>query len=114
MDDDFNTAGAVGAIFEAIRFCRKALDDGDVEKECLEVMRKTVVDMCDVLGLKIEVQRIVDGGQFKTMVEALTAARELARKTKDFKKADEIRRQLSEQGVELEDTPYGTKWKTRA
>jgi cysteinyl-tRNA synthetase len=110
MDDDFNTAGAVGAIFEAIKLCRKALDDGEVEKECLETMKKTVIDLCAVIGLVVAGRGARDAGH---NVEQLIKEREEARKNKDFRRSDEIRQQLSGQGIELEDTPYGTKWKTR-
>jgi cysteinyl-tRNA synthetase len=108
MDDDFNTAGAIGAIFEAIRYCRKSLDYGDAEQECLEVMRKTVVDLCAVLGLTVEGRGTGGAGDG---VESLIKEREAARQSKDFRRSDEIRQQLNGQGIELEDTPYGTKWK---
>ena len=96
------------AIFEAIRYCRKSLDYGDAEKECLEVMRKTVVEMCEVLGLIVVGQGTGGAGDG---VESLIKEREAARQNKDFRRSDEIRQQLSGQGIELEDTPYGTKWK---
>jgi cysteinyl-tRNA synthetase len=111
MDDDFNTAGAVAAVFEAIKFCRKALDDGEVERECLEAMKKTVVDLCEVLGLIVAGRGTGGAGQ---AVERLIKEREEARQNKDFRRSDEIRQQLSGQGIELEDTPYGTKWQARA
>lgn len=111
MEDDFNTAGAIASIFEMIKFCRKTLDEGEVEKECLEVMRKSVVDMCGVLGLEI-----VAGCESRVAsrdIEKLITEREMARREKDFKRADDIRRQLAEQGIIIEDTPLGTKWKAQ-
>jgi cysteinyl-tRNA synthetase len=110
LDDDFNTAGALAAVFEAIKFCRKALGDGEVEQECLEAMRQTIVELCEVLGLIITSR----GSQVASQkIEQLIKEREEARKNKNFQRSDEIRKQLSGQGIELEDTPYGTKWKTR-
>lgn len=111
MDDDFNTAGALAAVFEAIKFCRKALDAGEAEQECLESMKRTILGLCEVLGLIIAGRGSRVAGH---NVEQLIREREEARKSKDFRRSDEIRRQLSEQGVELEDTPYGTKWKIRS
>lgn len=107
MDDDFNTAGAIAAIFEMIRFCNKALDEGEAEKECLEVMKKSVLDLCGVIGMKIEAE---EPALRNEEIEKLIAEREEARKKKDFAKADEIRLKLSEMGIVLEDTAYGTRW----
>jgi cysteinyl-tRNA synthetase len=110
MDDDFNTAGALAAIFDLIKFCRKTLDEGEAEKECLELMRGTVVELCGVLGLNVERGTLnVERGE----IEKLIAEREAARKARNFQRADEIRQQLAGQGIELEDTPYGTKWTSR-
>src|SRR3989338_5891266 len=111
MDDDFNTAGAVAAIFDMIKFCRKTLDDGEAEKECLKLMKESVVGLCEVLGLKIENRKLKIENR---RVEGLIVEREAARKNKDFKRSDEIREQLAEQGIEIEDTRYGTKWKAQA
>jgi cysteinyl-tRNA synthetase len=112
MDDDFNTAGAIAAIFDMIKFCRKTLDEGEVEKECLELMKRSVVELCEVLGLKLE-SRKPSAERGAQEIEKLINEREEARKKKDFTRADEIRKKLSEQGIELEDTSYGTKWKAR-
>jgi len=112
MDDDFNTAGAIAAIFDMIKYCRKTLDEGEAEIECLEMMKQLVVDLCDVLGLRIE-QRTENTEHRAQGIESLISEREEARKTKNFKRADEIRQLLADQGVELEDTPYGTKWQAR-
>jgi cysteinyl-tRNA synthetase len=113
MDDDFNTAGAIAAIFDLIRFCNKTLDEGDREKECLQKMREAVVEMCAVLGLQLESrEQIVDSRTLE--LETLIAEREAARKTKNFARADQIRVELKKQGIEIEDTPFGTKWRRNA
>ncbi len=107
MDDDFNTAGAIAAIFGMVHFCNKAMDEGEIEKECLEVMKQSVLGLCEVLGLSVE-SRAESVGSIE--IEKLIAEREAARKNKDFKKADEIRDKLKKMGIEIEDTPYGTRW----
>jgi cysteinyl-tRNA synthetase len=108
MDDDFNTAGAIAAIFEMIHYCNKIIEKEEgVEKETLQVMKKTVLELCGVLGLKVESREMkVDSKK----IEKLIAERETARKKKDFKKADEVRDKLTKMGVTIEDTPYGTRW----
>jgi cysteinyl-tRNA synthetase len=117
MDDDFNTAGAIASIFEMIKFCRKTLAEGEIERECLELMKKSVLELCELLGIKIEsrkpclpagMQLAVSGEQ----IEKLIAEREEARKIRDFKRADRIREKLKEMGIAIEDTPYGAKWET--
>ena len=108
MDDDFNTAGAIAAIFEMVHFCNKAIQAGAVEKQALEMMKKSVLDLCGVLGLKAEEpkSRKADSRE----IEKLIVEREEARKNKNFKKADQIRHKLTSMGITLEDTAYGTRW----
>lgn len=109
MDDDFNSAGAIAAIFDMIHFCNKALEEGGYESECLDVMKSSVLDLCAILGLKIGIMpnRVINSKQIKEMIED----RNKARKKKDFARADHIRDRLKDMGIEIEDTPYGTRWK---
>ncbi|MFA6431413.1 MAG: cysteine--tRNA ligase [Candidatus Margulisiibacteriota bacterium] len=107
MDEDFNSAGAVAAIFEMIKYFRKTLAEGEAEKECLGVMRQAVVEMCGILGLELGAGSRETGTSDD--VEKLLIERENARKNKDYKKADEIRKMTAEMGYSIEDTPYGAK-----
>lgn len=119
MDDDFNTARALGVIFESIRELNRALDTGQTHG--LEVTRRDLATIGTVLGLMNEVpaqflqeqrQRGLARTQFTPdMIEQLIAERAAARKTRDFKRADAIRAQLDEHGVVLQDTPTGTTWR---
>ncbi|MBN2057868.1 MAG: cysteine--tRNA ligase [Candidatus Saganbacteria bacterium] len=110
MDDDFNTAGAIAAIFELIHYCNKIIEgEQGVEKETMQVMRDTVVDLCDLIGLKIEGK--VSGNE---QIETLVAERTAAKQARDFKKADAIRDQLVKMNVTIEDTQYGTRWTKNA
>ncbi|MDD5382036.1 MAG: cysteine--tRNA ligase [Candidatus Margulisbacteria bacterium] len=107
MDDDFNTAGAIASVFEMIRFFNKAMEEGEVEKECLGLMKSSVLELCEVLGLKVGTSaesRVAGQG-----IEQLVAERNEARKKKDFAKSDEIRLKLEKMGYIVEDTKYGTK-----
>ncbi len=108
MDDDFNTAGAIASIFEMIHFCNKTLQEGEAEKECLKIMKESVLELCGTLGLKVESRKLkVESGE----IEKLIAEREAARKEKDFAKADKIREKIMSLGATIEDTPYGAKVK---
>jgi cysteinyl-tRNA synthetase len=73
-------------------------------------MKKVVVELCGVLGLKLESKEwnVEHGAQVQTLIDE----REAARKRKDFARADQIRKELEGRGIILEDTSYGTKWKS--
>ena len=99
MDDDFNTADALAAVFELVKFGNTNVQEGssaEFAAHTLEVMTK----LCDVLGLILDEE-----------IENLIAERQAARKAKDFARADEIRGLLLDKGIELKDTREGVKWK---
>ena len=106
MEDDFNTADALAAVFELVKFANTNVQEGssaEFAAYTLEVMTK----LCDVLGLTLEKkEEILD-----EEIENLIAERQNARKAKDFARADEIRGLLLEKGIELKDTREGVKWK---
>ncbi len=106
MDDDFNTADALAAVFELVKFANTNVQEGssaEFAAHTLEVMTK----LCDVLGLILDKkEEILD-----EEIENLIAERQAARKAKDFARADEIRGLLLDKGIELKDTREGVKWK---
>lgn len=104
MEDDFNTADAVSAIFEIVRESNSTVKDfsADYAKKVLKVLE----DLCGVLGIETtKEEEILDED-----IEKLIEERQAARKNKDFARADEIRDQLLEQGIVLKDTREGVKW----
>ena len=106
MDDDFNTADAVSAIFELVREANAQIT-GQSSKEATEAVLGTIEVLCDVLGIVTEKQEeILDGD-----IEALIEERQKAREEKNFARADEIRDTLLAKGIILEDTREGVKWK---
>lgn len=108
MDDDFNTADALAAIFELVKFANTNVTENS-SKEFASLLLKQLVKLCDVLGLIVEKkEEILD-----KEIEELIVKRQEARKAKDFAKADEIRNLLLEKGIVLKDTREGVKW-TRA
>jgi len=106
MDDDFNTADAIAAIFDLVKFANTNVQEGSSKEfagHTLEVMTK----LCDVLGLTLEKkEEILD-----EEIENLIAERQEARKAKNFARADEIRDELLAKGIILKDTREGVKWK---
>lgn len=105
MDDDLNTADALGEVFQMVRDINKLVAE-NAGKETLEACLKAFNELCDVLGL-LYVQK---NDSLDAEIEELIAERTAAKKAKDFQKADAIRQQLSDMGIILEDTREGTKW----
>lgn len=106
MDDDFNTADAIAAIFELVKFVNTNTD-AESSREYLKALKEELVLLSDICGLLVEKkQEMLDGD-----IEALIEERQAARKAKNFQRADEIRNELSGKGIILEDTREGVKWK---
>jgi len=105
MDDDFNTADAISAIFELVRFINKSMNV-DSSTKFLEKLRQKLELLSGVLGIVISKEEVAGNEE----IEALVAARTQAKKDKDFALADEIRAKLTEMGVTLEDTRQGVRW----
>ena len=106
MEDDFNTADAIAAIFELVKFSNTNADSEN-SKVYIQALYRQLTEMADICGLILESRKeILDQD-----VEALIKERQEARKAKNFARADEIRQQLLEQGIILEDTREGVKWK---
>lgn len=106
MDDDLNTADAISVIFELVKYANVNVNE-ESSKTTIDLVLKTVEKLCDVLGIITEKKKeILDSD-----IEALIEERQAARKAKNFARADEIRGQLSDMGIILEDTREGVKWK---
>ena len=108
MDDDLNTADAIGVLFELVRAVNTAVE-GTPTKAFAAECRKALHEFTDVLGLlyqKKEEEQGDDGA-----IEALIQARTAAKAAKDWAKADQIRDQLKDMGIEIKDTPNGVQWK---
>ena len=106
MEDDFNTADAIAAIFELVKFANTNAGS-DSSRAYTEAIYQELKEMSDICGLILETrEEILDAD-----IEALIQERQDARKAKNFARADEIRNQLLSQGIVLEDTREGVKWK---
>lgn len=108
MEDDFNTADAISAVFEMVKLVNVGITE-DSDSTLAEEAKNIIVTLMDVLGVPVEpVKEILD-----TEIEQLIEERQNARKNKNFQRADEIRDILLEKGIVLKDTREGVKW-TRA
>lgn len=106
MDDDFNTADAISAVFEIVKFANSN-SSAENTKEYIDTLVKKITTLTDVLGLKAEKkEEILDED-----IEKLIAERQQARKDRNFARADEIRDELLAKGIVLEDTREGVRWK---
>ena len=105
MEDDFNTADAMAAIFELVKFVNIALKD-DHSAAFIKALAERMDTLLDVMGLNA----LIDEGDLTDEIEALIEKRQQARKAKDFAAADAIRDELAEKGIILEDTREGVKW----
>ncbi|MGE0156880.1 MAG: cysteine--tRNA ligase [Geobacter sp.] len=127
MDDDFNTAQALGVIFDLVRTLNRYLAEAgqpdETGRQTLTTIRNAFADMGQVLGLFcsnpaqwLAAREADKAGQLTITpdeIEALIAERAQARKDKNFKRSDEIRDQLLANNIQLLDTPQGTSWKVK-
>ena len=106
MEDDFNTADALAAVFELVKFANTNVTE-ESSAAFAEGILEILVKLCDVLGLvAVKKEEILD-----KEIEDLIAERQEARKAKNFARADEIRDELLAKGIILKDTREGVKWK---
>ena len=105
LDDDFNTADAMAAIFELVKFINITVKD-EHSSAFFEVLAERMDTLLDVMGLNA----LVDEGDLSDEIEAMIEKRQQARKAKDFATADAIRDELLARGIVLEDTREGVKW----
>jgi cysteinyl-tRNA synthetase len=112
LDDDFNTAGAIGILFEVVRSINLSVSHGkstniSFREKALDFLRHAD-EILGIIGLDEEPGLAAD---LEEEIKTLVAARNDARKNRDFAKADAIRDELASRGIVIEDTPLGTRWK---
>jgi cysteinyl-tRNA synthetase len=108
MDDDLNTAGALGALFTFIRDANTAIDSGRISAGDAAGMQAALQKIDPVLDIFPKREANLDAE-----IEALIAARNAARKSRNFAESDRIRDELLAKGIVLEDTPGGVRWRKR-
>ncbi|HEV7922439.1 MAG TPA: DALR domain-containing protein, partial [Thermoanaerobaculia bacterium] len=108
MDDDLNTAGALGALFTLIRDGNIAIDAGRITAGDAEGLRTALKQIDPVLDIFPSREK-----NLEAEIEQRIAARQAARKARNFAESDRIRDELLAQGIILEDTPGGVRWRRR-
>ncbi len=112
MMDDLNTAEALAQLFELVRAVNSYYEErGQITAKGREKVIAAFADMFDVLGLRVG--RGYDESMLRNLVTILIEVRAVLRKRKEYDLADEIRARLREVGIELQDTPEGTKWRIK-
>ena len=106
MDDDFNTADAIAAVFELVKYANSNITS-DNSKAVIKEVNDTIVKLCDVCGIIARPAKEMLAEDIEKLIEE----RQAARKAKDFARADAIRDELLAKGIILEDTREGVKWK---
>lgn len=108
MDDDFNTADAVTAVYELVKFINVKIKEG-FSKKSAEATQKTLKALCDILGILQDGEETAEDAE-KEKIEELIAKRAEAKKAKDFAAADAIRDELAAMGITIKDTRQGVQW----
>ena len=106
MDDDFNTADAIAAVFDLVKYINTTAD-GSRSREYLDSLYARLQTLTDVLGIIVDKEEEM----LDTDIEAMIEKRQAARKERNFALADQIRDELLAKGIILEDTREGVKWK---
>ena len=105
MEDDFNTADAISAIFEMVKAANIHVTENSTAAFRDQVLSE-IIKLCDVLGIKTEKKEELLDDEIQTLIDE----RQAARKAKNFARADEIRDELLAKGIILKDTREGVKW----
>jgi cysteinyl-tRNA synthetase len=108
MEDDLNTADAIAAIFEIVKLANTNCK-GNSSKAFVQYVKDKIIALCDILGIKVHQEEEL----LEEEIDKLIEERQTARKNKNFALADQIRDQLLEKGILLEDTREGVKWKRK-
>ncbi len=106
MEDDFNTADAVAAVFDLVKYTNTNTNE-ESSKAYLQMLLERLVKLTDVLGLLVDKEEDILDAEIENLIEE----RQAARKAKDFARADAIRDELLEKGIILKDTREGVQWK---
>jgi cysteinyl-tRNA synthetase len=110
MDDDFNTAGALGHLFDLVKIINQVRTAGAAQ-ETLDPAQETLLELTGVLGLRLEQEPDSGKAEIGPFIELLLEIRKELRDQEQYELADSIRTRLSELGVTLEDSKGGTIWR---
>ena len=106
MDDDFNAQNGIAVVYELTKVLNVYSERETVKRNSLDLLKARFIELVSIFGIKLEETKLED-----ETIKQLITQRDQARENKDFQRSDEIRDQLKDQGIILEDTPQGTRWK---
>jgi len=109
MDDDFNAANGITVVYELAKWINTYLEQPTVSKTILSKSEALFTQWLSIFGILFTTAEMLD-----EEIEQLIEERTQARKNRDFARSDEIRDQLKEKGILLDDTPQGTRWRREA
>ncbi|MDO7870408.1 MAG: cysteine--tRNA ligase [Enterococcus casseliflavus] len=109
MDDDFNAANGITVVYELAKWLNLAGEDPETDLALLAAGLAKFSEWLTIFGIYFVSEELLD-----EEIEQLINERIAARKAKDFARSDQIRDELKEQGIILEDTPQGTRWRREA
>lgn len=109
MDDDFNTANGITVVYELSKWINMYVEEKEASVVALDKALTLFSEWLAIFGIFFVSEALLDDE-----IERLIEERINARKSRDFARSDEIRDQLKEQGIILEDTPQGTRWRREA
>lgn len=108
MDDDINVQNGIATVYELVKYANVYAQQDSVSLGALHAIKKELVELMSIFGVKLEASdNQINDEKIKQLIEE----RNIARKNKDFARSDEIRDNLKKQGIILEDTPQGTRYK---
>lgn len=107
MDDDFNAQNAIAAVYELVKVSNVYAQQATVQQVSVTELQETMAHLMSVFGIILETDQSLDDDKIKALIEQ----RNQARKDHDFALSDQIRDDLKAQGIVLEDTPQGTRYR---
>lgn len=107
MDDDFNAQNAIAAVYELVKVSNVYAQQATVQQVSVTELQETMAHLMSVFGIILETDQSLDDDKIKALIER----RNQARKDHDFALSDQIRDDLKAQGIVLEDTPQGTRYR---
>ena len=108
MDDDINVQNGIAVVYELVKYANVYAQEDQVHADALAALKTTLATLMSIFGVKLTASdNQIDDDQIKQLIEE----RNEARKNKDFARSDQIRDDLKKQGIILEDTPQGTRYK---
>lgn len=110
MDDDFNVQNALAAIYDLLPIINANAALDNVDKDALSNFKEEFIKWLSIFGIDCEKLIKKEAGADDDKIDALVKERDEARKNKDWARSDEIRDQLKDLGVTIQDTPQGTRW----